>query len=377
MRREEMVAEVFPPGEFISEELEARGWSQLDLAEIIGRTPAVVNEIIKGKRMITPETAKELSEAFGTSAQLWMNLESSYRLWRAQDVDSAIERRSWLYQLAPVKEMVKRYWIAHTENLDVLEQEIANFFEIKSIKDKISCCAAARKSGSEEFTSAQLAWMFRVKHLARHIEAKPYTVSSFESCVDNLKGVINDIDQINYIPKILADAGIRLVLLEHLPKTKIDGVTLWLNAKSPVIALSIRYDRIDSFWYTLFHELGHVKNKDGLKTPVRLDLELVGSKKDDDKPAIEKKADRFAYETLVPRTELNAFIKKNRPRYSAKSILGFAHDIGVHPGIVVGQLQFRGEVPWSSFRNTLEKVRHLVIDSAMSDGWGASPELLG
>ncbi len=137
MRREEMVAEVFPPGEFISEELEARGWSQLDLAEIIGRTPAVVNEIIKGKRMITPETAKELSEAFGTSAQLWMNLESSYRLWRAQDGESAIEGRPWLYQLAPAKTMVKRNWILHTEHTDVLEQEIANIFEIKLNKDKI------------------------------------------------------------------------------------------------------------------------------------------------------------------------------------------------------------------------------------------------
>ena len=81
---ERKIAEVFPPGEFIKEELEARGWSQIDLSEIIGRQPNVVNEIIMGKRSITPETATALGEAFGTSAQLWMNLESAYQLWKSK-----------------------------------------------------------------------------------------------------------------------------------------------------------------------------------------------------------------------------------------------------------------------------------------------------
>lgn len=72
--------EAFAPGEYISEELEARGWSQLDLAEILGRPPQAVNEIIKAKRAITPETARGLADAFGTSAHMWMNLQSAYDL---------------------------------------------------------------------------------------------------------------------------------------------------------------------------------------------------------------------------------------------------------------------------------------------------------
>jgi len=72
-------AEVFPPGEFIREEIEARGWSQVELAEILGWPPRLVSELIAGKRAITPETAKGLGEAFSTGAQFWMNLESSYR----------------------------------------------------------------------------------------------------------------------------------------------------------------------------------------------------------------------------------------------------------------------------------------------------------
>src|SRR5258706_4997003 len=87
-------AEVFAPGEFLAEELEARGWSQTELAEILGRPPRLINEIIASKRAITPETAKGLAAAFGTSAQLWMNLETSYQLSKAQIAEKEVSRRA-------------------------------------------------------------------------------------------------------------------------------------------------------------------------------------------------------------------------------------------------------------------------------------------
>lgn len=86
-------AEVFPPGEFIKEEIEARNWTQNDLAEMLGLIPRLVSEIIAGKRSITPNTAKRLADAFGTSAQLWMNLDRAYQRGKvpaeSEDSDSA------------------------------------------------------------------------------------------------------------------------------------------------------------------------------------------------------------------------------------------------------------------------------------------------
>src|ERR1044071_7982954 len=87
-------AEVFPPGDFIREELEARGWTQADLAKIIGRSQPAVNEMITGKRGITPESALALSAAFGTSAELWMNLEAAYSLSRAETDVRSIQKRA-------------------------------------------------------------------------------------------------------------------------------------------------------------------------------------------------------------------------------------------------------------------------------------------
>ena len=154
--------EAFAPGEYISEELEARGWSQLDLAEILGRPPQAVNEVIKGKRAITPDTARGLAEAFGTSAQVWLNLQSAYDLARLDQTDNnLVARKARLYESAPVGEMQKRGWIEKSSNFDVVESQVTRFFFEEAF------LAVARKSTEGGFTPAQRAWLMRARHLAR------------------------------------------------------------------------------------------------------------------------------------------------------------------------------------------------------------------
>ena len=93
-------AEVFPPGYFIREELEARGWTQSQFARILGRPTQMVNEIINGKKSITAQSAKEIAAAFGTDAELWLNLESTYQLHTIKDADPEIARRAKALQTA-------------------------------------------------------------------------------------------------------------------------------------------------------------------------------------------------------------------------------------------------------------------------------------
>jgi HTH-type transcriptional regulator/antitoxin HigA len=367
------IAEVFPPGEFIREELEARNWSQIELAEIIGRQPNVISELIMGKRSITPETAKALGEAFGTSPQYWMNLESIYQLWHAKDTDNAIARRSHLYQLAPIKEMVKRHWIEPSENIDVLEKRVMRFFEIRKINEPIKFDCAARR-GTQEILPSHKAWFFRARQLAYAVHAKTFSEHAFKNGLSQLKNLLASVPEVRHVPKILSEAGIRFLILEHLPQTRIDGVTFWLNNKSPVIVLSLRYDRIDSFWYTLAHELGHVKRRDGLKYNMILDTDLVGDKdcyleQMANIKNAEEEANYFATEFLVTHQALDNFISRVHPLYGKQKILNFANRLKVHPGIVVGQLQFRKEIPWLAYRQLLDKVRYILIQSALTDGW--------
>ena len=103
---ERVPAEVFPPGEFIQEELDARGWTQADLAEIMGRDTNLVSALVTARRSVSPETARGLGAAFGTGAALWMNLEASYQLSRV-DRDDAVARRAYVYSRCPIQQMVR------------------------------------------------------------------------------------------------------------------------------------------------------------------------------------------------------------------------------------------------------------------------------
>jgi HTH-type transcriptional regulator/antitoxin HigA len=365
------VAEAFPPGEFIKEELDARGWTQEDLAEIIGRQPSIVSGLIKGKRAVSPPIAADLAEAFGTTAQLWMNLESAYQLHSASRPDSAVARKARLFEKVPVKELAKRGWIEPSDDVSVLEDRILKFLEISSLDEEPNLAYAAKRSTSTANPS-QLAWVCRAKKIAGGVHANRFSLDGFHDALGKLKQLRSNPEDIRYVPRVLAEGGVRLLLIESLPKGKIDGACFWLDEFSPVIAISMRYDRIDHFWYIASHEFGHVENKDALNGQPILDVDLVGDRavRFEDKTDIEKRADLFAESLLVDKREMNNFIARVRPLYSKQKIKNFAARIGVHPAIDLGQLQYRKEVDWSHSREMLVRIRDILISSALTDGWG-------
>jgi len=366
-------AEVFHPGEFIKEELEARGWTNADLAEIMGRHPNQISLIVRGDQDITPETAKQLSAAFGTSAQLWLNLQSTFNLSKSETNNAVVARRAKLYDLYPVREIVKRGWIEPSDDIDVLEKRFNEFYGF----GKTKLAWAARKSTAGELNAAQAAWLRRAYQLARGVSAQTFSDITFRNCLEILKVFRANAEDVRRVPRVLADHGIRLLIIEALPKTAIDGVCFWLDRKSPVIVLSLRYDRIDSFWFTLMHELCHVKNKDGLEDPVTVDTLMFGKDAQpfEAKTQQEKEADTFASQFLVDQERLLKFIARVRPYYYKARITNFANLIQVHPGLVVGQLQHRKVIDWSHNREMLPKVRDLATESTLTDGWGNIPRL--
>jgi HTH-type transcriptional regulator/antitoxin HigA len=368
---ERIPAEGFLPGDFIREELEARGWAQEDLAEILGRTPTAINEVVTGKRGITVDTAKGLGEALGGGAQFWLNMESAYRLSLESSKPDSVARKAFLYGIAPVRAMIKRNWIESSTNIDVLEQRLKEFFQTPDLSNIPTLNCKARKS-TEELTPSQKAWLFRAKNLAMAVHAEKFDKTRLSTALKQLQNMKADETSIRLIPKVLADAGIKLIIIEPFPQSKIDGVSFWLNG-APIIALSLRYDRVDSFWHTLMHEIGHIKNEDGLKENcIIVDVDLF-EERDIDTP-YEKAADEFAADFLVPRQELDNFISRFQSIYSKSKIINFAKRIGVHPGIVVGQLHYRGKenggIDYSHNREMLVKIRHIITNVALTDGYG-------
>jgi len=368
------IAKAFPPGDFIKEELEARGWTQQTLAEIMGRQTSVVSAVVNGKRGISLDIANELSAAFGTSADYWVNLEKLYQQFLRNRADDSVAKRARIFELAPVKDMIKRNWIKPSNNWAVIEAEVKHFLGINSIYDTPKEIAhAAKKSSSYDFaTPAQRAWLIRARKMARGIQVAKFSDGSLADTIANLRALLENPEDVRQVPKVFADGGIRFLVLENIAHAKMDGACFWLDKHSPVIALGMRYDRLDNFWYVTAHETGHVKNGDGLNSEFVWDANLVGDEAVpfSEKSEIEKKADLFAQEMLIDQATLDNWIARVSPLYSKAKIMGFARLNRVHPAIVLGQLQHRGEVQWSHSREMLVKVRDLAISTTLTDGFG-------
>lgn len=364
---ERVPAEVFAPGEFIQEELEVRGWTQSDLAEIMGRDAALVSGLATGKRAVSPETARGLGDAFGTGAAFWLNLESSYQLAKV-DRDDSTARRSNLYSRAPIQHMVRRGWLGATETVDDLEVAYKGFYGVADVCDSIAPLAHAARKASDynSVTQEEMAWLYRAAHMARLVDAPKYSAQRLDRALGQLRDLLTAPEETRKVASILREAGVRFVVIENLPKTRIDGACIWLNKSTPVVAMSLRFDRIDWFWHTLIHELTHVRHRDGAV----VDTEMDKSRSEEDRPEEEKRADASAVSFLVPQDQLTGFMMRVQPFYSKKKIRGFAARVGVHPGLVVGQLQFRRQVGYAHNREMLVKVREIVTSTALADGWG-------
>jgi HTH-type transcriptional regulator/antitoxin HigA len=140
---------------------------------------------------------------------------------------------------------------------------------------------------------------------------------------------------------------------------------MWFKSQ-PLVVLTLRYDKHDIFWHALFHELDHIEHGEGKIEPI-VDSDLF--KDCSHGGQIEKRANHNAASRLIPPDEMKRFIARWNPYFSDAAILSFAAQVKVHPGIVVGQLQHRGLVPWSSFSRFKAKVRDVIVPKAVADGF--------
>lgn len=359
------------PGEFIREELEARDWSQRDLAYVLGAPEQAVNLIISGKRGISADMARALGDAFGVAAELFVNLQSAFDLSRARQPDPAVSRKGRLQSSYPVREMIKRGWLSNGDP-STLDREMASFFEAASVAEipHLAPAYAAMKANYEDTPPVQLAWLFRVRQLAKEMVVPKFSRPALVDSLPKLQRLMGEPEECRHVPRVLAECGVRFVLVEGLPGGKIDGVCTWLNDTCPVIGLSLRYDRIDNFWFVLRHEVEHVLNGDGTTAAI-IDTDLDGERGGTSEaiPVEERIANAAATAFCVPTKELDSFVARKSPYFSERDLMAFSARLGVHPGIVAGQLRRRIN-NWKIFSKLLVKVRFALGPSAVTDGWG-------
>jgi len=361
---------VMHPGFFIKEEMEERGWLQRDLAFILGCSEQAINPVLNGKRGISSEMAKALGEAFDVPAEFFANLQQAYDLAQARPPDSSVAIRRNMQSKFPVREMIIRGWIEQSDAA-MLETQLVRFFNVGSPSEIPYMAHAAKKSSYEErdIPPAQLAWLFRVRQIATSISVPHYSEKSLRSALSELQGLLYAPEEARHVPRILMDCGVRFIIVEKLPQAEIDGVCFWLE-DSPVIGMSTRRDKIDNFWFVLRHEIEHVLQLRGREDAI-IDVDLQGENAGigTSVPEEERVANAAAANFCVPSEKLESFMARKHPFYYEKDVLAFSRIVGRHPGLVIGQMQFRLN-RYDYLARYLAKIRKFVLPGSIADGWG-------
>ena len=362
------------PGTFIVEELEARNWQQVDLAYILGISPPQLSPLLNGKASVTPDMAAALGDAFDMPADFFANLQKMYDLHKAKPVDPGVRTRASWVSYFPVRDMIKRGWIEDTEP-GLLDLQMMRFFGKNRIEDipfvgggEIAAHAAKKSSNYDSITPPQFAWLHRVMKIAETIRAPLYSEDNMRKNLPKIRAHLLDKDDLIHIPQILLTAGVRFVLVEALPASKIDGVCVWIDGQ-PAIGMTTRLDRLDNFAFVLRHEIEHVLRGDGRDvsfTPV----DEIGTDFDStDGPEEEVAANTAAAEFCVPKQQLSSFIARKSPFISEQDVLAFAARMEIHPAIVVGQVQHKTK-KYNWLRKYQSGIRQFLFDWKFVDGWG-------
>jgi HTH-type transcriptional regulator/antitoxin HigA len=364
------------PGQLISSLLTERGWTQRVLALVLKMDETGINKLVGDKRSVDASLALALEEVFHVPAEQFLELQSNFELAKARIThrpDIGRANRALLYGDLPIAEMMKRGWISAESIKDTktVENELIRFFGVNRAEDIEILPHSARKTAVNDSPSpAQLAWLYRVRQIAKDVLVKQYSRHNLSSALPKLRALAVSPEGAGSVPRILAECGLRFVIVETLSSAKIDGACLWLNDRSPVVGMTIRFDRIDNFWFVLRHEIEHVLREHG-RDSIRLDANLEGDRAGIG-PAIaeeERQANSAAQEFLISSTQLEAFVARKAPFFSERDIVGFAKLMRIHPGILAGQLQ-RKIGRYDRFRDHLVSIREKIVPNAFTDGWG-------
>ncbi len=330
------------PGEHLVDFLEESGISQIELAERTGISKKAINEMVNGKNPITQNTAFRFGKVFSTSPELWINLQSSYDLALAQKEETSrlkIEAEKYAPAFRETyQELAQRGYIPACrwvqKNMVEVTQNLQHFFAVNLLEyvEKGTMAFAFRKYNHENLNQYTLAaWVQLGKIQAKSVAVQPFDKEKLKETLSAIKALSRTAWRV-YVPeleRLLAECGVVLVYAPRLKNAPIQGATHWVESDKVLVMLNTDNQYEDRFWFTLFHELGHVLLHG--KKDVYIDFDQDGHKTDE-----EAEADAFAQKWLVPDvTGFYALLQKGSLQTAVKA---FAEENGVSAAIVAGRI---------------------------------------
>lgn len=328
-----------PPGATIKEQLRNRGMSQKEFASRMDMSEKHISHLINGDVQLTFGVAYKLEMVLGLPAKFWNNLEAIYRdkLVKAE-AENALDKDKEIAQKFPYADMAKNGWVSETKKSEERIINLRKFFEVVQLKrlndnNLLPCLACRRLSITEKSDFALIAWAQRAKIEARAVNTAPVDLANLKNQICQIRKMSqqNPSEFLTRLRDLLSKCGVALVLLPHIKGSFLHGVTFYDKNKI-VIGLTLRGKDADKFWFSLFHEIGHI---------------ILGHLEQDNEidDATEQAADCFAKDALISLDDFKPFAEKGL--FTKETVIEFSETVGIAPGIVVGRLQKEGYVKFS------------------------------
>jgi plasmid maintenance system antidote protein VapI len=325
---------------------------QKELAIRTGLDKKTINQIIKGIHALSQQTAIKFERATGVPARMWNNLEMQFqeRLARQRDRERLESELEWLKEI-PSRELIRRGVIREQRDKVLLLREVLAFFgvnttaEWKALWMETNAYRFRKSIVFEMKPGATSAWIRLGEIAASRISCRSYDKTRLERSLSDIRCLTlrPTGEWRSGVTRICAEAGVAVVFIPEIRGCPVSGLTQWLSTDKPAIQMSLRYKSDDHFWFTFFHEAGHI-----LKDPKKAIFIEDGRGEDES----EDRANKFASGFLIPPDKATGL----RVLKSKSEIIEFARMLRISPGIVVGQMQRRGYAPHTHFNGLKKKI---------------------
>jgi plasmid maintenance system antidote protein VapI len=328
------------PGTTIADILEERKISPGKFAKLMGYSQERVNRLLAGRTAITIDVANLLQKTIGGSVDFWMSREGQYRddVARLQREGRPTAAKAWLSEL-PLQDMIKFGWIEPMEmTFEAKVTACLEFFGVPNVavwrerySDVLSAVSFRTSLTYESEPGSVLAWLRYGEMKCGEIECKDWSAKEFTNALQSIRQLTKNKEPNSFVPelkKICADCGVALVVARAPTGCRASGATRFVTPRKAMILLSFRYLSDDQFWFTFFHEAGHLL----LHSHKALFLE----DESDVTTKEENEANSFAENILIPANMRKELLKM---QLTKRDIMRTAVKLGVSRGVVVGQLQ--------------------------------------
>lgn len=361
---EELIA--FHPGYYVKDYIEDQGITQEELAKRLQTTPKYVSDLVNGRINLTDEMVLKLSIVFGTSTTMWLNLNQKY-IEKKLEIEKRIQLDK---ECELVRQIEYKFWVElglvkATRVATEKVMELQRYFKVSSLSVLSERDFLVQyRTSVPEVTDVNVinanAWVQTAINIGAGMDVEPYDKKKLSAAIPEIRSMTVQNPKKFYprLKELLASCGVALVLLPNLKNCGVNGAVKWLGKDKVVLALNDRRKYADTFWFALFHELGHVlqqrvkvllvseKNKAGLETDALIQK-------------LEMEADLFSQDTLIPKDEYLEFIEDNPGGFTSDSVRAFAKKINILPGIVVGRLQQDQYLTYQTNLNSL-KIKYVI-----------------